>query len=475
METVLKSVIEITGGDSTSLELPYNSDENVVFEYSKNSGEVTSHRRIARLISGISGDVLKDEEIVFFQNNEIESDQDVFDDNKLKAVIAAPVKFLKDKKGILYIRFLESDFNQDFRKSLKKRLEFISRIISVAISRFHINKTLNDDINDLKIKYDFYRILSRKKKPENLSITLFDEIKRRFGYEDSRIYVFNREEDELVLRYASGKFQSDIGKSQKTGSGSLQTEVLEQGKSLYISDISREDISSNLNEKRGSVFILPLIDDGKNIGVMEIYSSEEENFPDDTRKVLEAISEEISVFLERTLRYKRAVERSRRDHLTGVINRRELEIEIKKTIARSRRYENKFSILFIDFDNFKHFNDKYGHSHGDKTLKHYTSLCKSVLRTGDLFGRYGGDEFLAVLHLADVIAAEEVTKRLLEKIRKDKNYPTVSLSGGIAVFPQDGEDFDTLINVADNACYHAKNNGGDRFVIGSNPPRGIIF
>ncbi|MEA1912217.1 MAG: sensor domain-containing diguanylate cyclase [candidate division WOR-3 bacterium] len=155
-------------------------------------------------------------------------------------------------------------------------------------------------------------------------------------------------------------------------------------------------------------------------------------------------------------------ERLMEDPLTGTVNRRILEEEIRKEISRAKRYKEKFSILFLDLDHFKEFNDNFGHPQGDETLKTFSKIIRKTLRRGDEFGRYGGDEFISVLYKTGTSTAREVAERLVKVVGQNKDLPDLTISVGIAAFPQDGNDLTKLVHNADNACYRAKNNGGNR-------------
>ncbi|MEO0206874.1 MAG: GGDEF domain-containing protein, partial [candidate division WOR-3 bacterium] len=115
-----------------------------------------------------------------------------------------------------------------------------------------------------------------------------------------------------------------------------------------------------------------------------------------------------------------------------------------------------------DFDNFKNYNDKFGHSAGDNILQRFSALMKEAIRDVDFLGRYGGDEFIAVLPETDSNFALVVGERIRKKIESENLDPPVTLSIGISVFPKDSKEKQKLIDLADNACYESKQMGGNR-------------
>lgn len=156
------------------------------------------------------------------------------------------------------------------------------------------------------------------------------------------------------------------------------------------------------------------------------------------------------------------------DELTGLSNRRYFNEFLTKLIDDIKDKEDEyFVIMFLDLDNFKLVNDTYGHKKGDTLLKHYASYIKNVIRENDLIARIGGDEFLILISNLSITNNENVVQILSNKIQnvfkapfiiEDKeNFITASI--GIAQYPMDGKDAETLIMNADIAMYEAKNSG----------------
>jgi len=197
---------------------------------------------------------------------------------------------------------------------------------------------------------------------------------------------------------------------------------------------------------------------------LDIESFRLNDFSEDTRNLLVSIGVHIAISLEKARLYERTKRLSGEDPLTGVLNRRRLEEEINREIERSKRHKTKFSLLFMDLDNFKRFNDKYGHLKGDELLISYSNIIKKLLRKGDIFGRYGGDEFVVLLYQTDINQSKEAAKRMMNAIVKEDDLLGLTFSIGISGFPYNGNNLKELINDADRACYKAKEKD-DKIVI----------
>ncbi|MFP4112831.1 MAG: diguanylate cyclase [Spirochaetota bacterium] len=149
------------------------------------------------------------------------------------------------------------------------------------------------------------------------------------------------------------------------------------------------------------------------------------------------------------------------DELTGLFNRRFLNIYLSKEVNRAQRYDYPFTIVFLDLDNFKTINDSYGHEVGDEVLAGIAHQILDLLRKEDFAARYGGEEFVVVLPHTDIRGAIAFSDRLAERLAQMR-FPhgvAVTCSGGIAAFPEHGIIAHDLLHNADTALYQAKLNG----------------
>ena len=155
------------------------------------------------------------------------------------------------------------------------------------------------------------------------------------------------------------------------------------------------------------------------------------------------------------------------DDLTGIMNRRIFDIEFKRDFVNAKRYNKSLSLLMIDIDNFKGINDKNGHFFGDLVLKLFSKEVSSLLREGDIFSRWGGDEFAIILHETSEVNALKVAEKIRLAVKnievktdKDSIYFTISI--GLSTLQTDDSDAMVLVDRGDKALYRAKDNGRDR-------------
>jgi len=166
-------------------------------------------------------------------------------------------------------------------------------------------------------------------------------------------------------------------------------------------------------------------------------------------------------------------EQSIRDYLTGLYNRRYLDETIDREILRAERSVFPVGIIILDVDYFKIFNDQFGHAAGDFVLQEIASLLKSKIRYADIVCRYGGEEFVVVMPEASL----QITIRRAEDLRKEvkqlglhydnQNLGKISISSGVAIYPDHGSTAEAVMKSADSALFIAKNSGRDKMVVAS--------
>jgi diguanylate cyclase (GGDEF)-like protein len=174
----------------------------------------------------------------------------------------------------------------------------------------------------------------------------------------------------------------------------------------------------------------------------------------------EAINEELR---NANLRLR---ELSLTDELTEVGNRRNFDVRIREEINRSTRFGHSFSLLLLDIDKFKKFNDDFGHPQGDTVLRALGALMRSISREGDVPCRIGGEEFAFILPetvKADALLFAERMRRGVEGgIKAPDGKLSITISIGLAAFPEDGKSSEDLVRSADEALYESKHAGRNR-------------
>lgn len=217
-----------------------------------------------------------------------------------------------------------------------------------------------------------------------------------------------------------------------------------------------------------SYLCIPMAAQGEMIGVLTFDAV---RMIDATERGLGiAASEQLALALANLRLQDTLRTQSIRDPLTTLFNRRYLEVSLVRELARAERRSLALAVLMLDLDHFKQFNDTYGHDAGDALLTEFAEVLKRTTRSEDIACRYGGEEFTVILLESDVDAARNraeqirvATAAMAVEHRRQK-LGRVSVSIGVALFPQDARTAEDLLRRADTALYQAKNAGRDRIV-----------
>ena len=175
----------------------------------------------------------------------------------------------------------------------------------------------------------------------------------------------------------------------------------------------------------------------------------------DEKDLLDALALEVGAALQNAQLYQEAIRLTDRDALTDLYNHRAVQNQLNANLARARRMSSEFTVLLMDLNNFKFFNDTYGHAVGDKVLSTVADCLRDCVRTGDVIGRYGGDEFIALLPETGNEGSMNVVRRITERLKRESYQQAndgrripIALSFGLAVFPHEAKSVLDLLAAA---------------------------
>ena len=224
---------------------------------------------------------------------------------------------------------------------------------------------------------------------------------------------------------------------------------------------------------------IPLIAHGNTIGMMHLYMGKQNELGEEMMQLAFTVGEHLGLALANLDLQEKLREQAVRDPLTGLHNRRYLEESIGNELMRAKRHKQQLSVLMLDMDHFKRFNDTFGHDAGDYVLKSLATLLSNAMRSEDILCRIGGEELAVLLPHTSVEAAIEVGNKLCAQVRdmhlkfNDTPLGKLTLSVGASTFPVDAEEAEVLLKLADTALYCAKENGRDQ-CRHTNPPQSLI-
>jgi len=235
--------------------------------------------------------------------------------------------------------------------------------------------------------------------------------------------------------------------------------ALASGEVVILRDTGGKQISCHSEAEPCGRIIIPLKAVNTVVGLISLYTDPETEVRESLTPLLTSLGSQIGIAINNSRLYEEAKSISFRDPLTGLANRRFLEIQLEKIFELARRHGQNQSVIMLDIDHFKIYNDTYGHQGGDQLLVILAKILMAQSRKSDYVFRYGGEEFLVLLPDTELSMALDAAERLRAAVEREAG---VTISLGVAGYRDGMPDKETLVKAADAALYRAKEGGRNR-------------
>ncbi len=346
-------------------------------------------------------------------------------------------------------------------------LEDTTSRVAVSMEKEYLREQLKEREEELSVINRSNVIITSSLDIQRIYDTFIKELKRVVDVNWAAIAVI--EDEELLFMAVS----TDIGSPWSVGEriplkGTATEWVVQHMKPIIDSDLSMEErfTTSKYHLQRSirSIAYLPLIISNQVIGTLTVASRNPNAYNARHLKLLEQLAAQIAMPIENARLYAKTERMARVDSLTGLLNRRSLDEILPSEIGRHSRYGGVFSLIILDLDSLKSINDNYGHLAGDELLRQTGNIIKNTIREADQAFRYGGDEFAVLLPHTHMDSAMKVAERIRQKTfaQIEIGSTPISVSLGLACWPEDGITPNDLLAAADTALYQAKRSGGNR-------------
>jgi len=282
--------------------------------------------------------------------------------------------------------------------------------------------------------------------------------------ERSLVWLVNDATDEIIPAVGLPDMGEFAGLRARLGEGLIGA-ACDRTRPIIVSDVARTAMSASDEPAADSWLLYPIVSQKRVLGVAQWTRPAGTPFSAEDAEQLEALVPQVGVAVE-SLRYRNKMrELAATDGLTGLLNHRRIGEMLRDEMRRAERYNRPLSVLMLDVDSFKSFNDAYGHVIGDQLLRSVSQLLQSGVRTVDKVGRYGGEEFIIVMpetHKDDAYLLAERIRTAVEEqayvvIAGEEIHRTISV--GVASYPEDGLNPQEVVERADSALYRAKDAG----------------
>ena len=393
----------------------------------------------------------------------------------LRMFVTKPINQLHEGADII------AKGNLGHRMNIKTgdELEYLaSAFNNMAVSLEGTKEELSKRIFELYALYNISKILSTTFEAEELLKEIVRRISSDLGMKDVAIMLLDDRSQKLYIASCTGcqspEITSRCEKARyKVGEG-VYGWVAISGEARLIKDVRQEKNilpEEILRPEIQSMIIVPFSVRGKILGLLCGYKKAPQSFERGDLSLFMAVAEQVALALENARLYKETKMMAITDGLTGLYNHRFFIARLKEEINRAERYDRPLSLIIMDIDYFKHYNDTHGHQGGDEILIGFADVITKTIRNSDIAARYGGEEFVIISSETSKEQAIQMAERM-RKIIEDYPFPkketqpggTLTVSFGVATFKVDATNADELVKKADDALYRAKESGRNRVV-----------
>lgn len=309
---------------------------------------------------------------------------------------------------------------------------------------------------------DFGRAWGTDLSMDNAMRVIFDMLRKLFRYQTCIIFSSASLGEESY--FVTKKYSSPYGEYCKNLYIKYGETIVGKGaqekKSLLIGDAKQSDSAHRLLEYEKSEMAVPLVIQDKVLWVLYIGQKEEKIYTQEDLQLFTLLAYQAALFLVYAESYEATVSLATTDGLTGLYTHRYFQERLLDEVKRAERYRLPLSLVMIDVDHFKAYNDAYGHPKGDTLLKDISQILRYYTRETDVDCRYAGDEFSLILIETSkanaVMIAERIRDAIVQRLNPEGAQVRITGSFGVASIPEDAKDKAELIIRADDALYNAK-------------------
>ena len=327
-------------------------------------------------------------------------------------------------------------------------------------------------IEELKHLMEFSDLMRDERQEDALIKHMATVLKERFQPDFMTVLMVDKEKNTIVAPVIDPPMSLDKFIRCETVLDPSLCRVMRTGHGVVIKDVTKEPVCECLSYAmdEGGYACLPLFTGGSSVGTVLTIKKEKGYWDNkETGKLLSTYIGLASSALDNVRLISLTKQASITDALTGMYNRRFFAETLEKQMSLAKRHKEPLCLLIADLDHFKNLNDTYGHTAGDRALQKVSAILKDSIRTSDVLCRYGGEEFAIIMPKTGISGALEKAEKI-RQYTESAGFDTVApgksvgitISIGIASFPENGTEYDVLVDAADGALYKAKRNGRNR-------------
>jgi diguanylate cyclase (GGDEF)-like protein len=338
------------------------------------------------------------------------------------------------------------------------------------------NQTLERRVKELSLLFEITKTINSTLELDEILHIITTMLGETMGYQEFAVLLLDEKKGEMRVKSTWGFANpNEIERIAFRRGEGISWVAAETGRFVLIPDTSRDNRYLHYKGKQlteGSFLSIPMKYKDKVVGVLNFSRPGVNAFPDSEVNFLTSVANQAAVAIINASLHQTTVELSITDQLTSVFNRRYFDRKLNEEVQAASRYGASVSMVILDIDHFKAFNDRNGHLAGDDALQRVAEVLMNKTRRVDTVARYGGEEFCVILPKIRKKNAFDVAEKLRKAVQNtrfpgEEGQPggKLTISLGISAFPEDGAEPQALIDAADIALYHSKRTGRNRAIL----------
>lgn len=376
--------------------------------------------------------------------------------------LAVPLVVRNELVGVLSV---ESPRLDAFTEEHEKLCTVVGTQAALAIDATRSRERLEQRLAELDALYRMSRLAAEPRDLSGVLAGLLDAAVRLLPPGWATLLLLEPDGRTLVVRASHGDGAPALGTSVALGSG-VAGRCAQLAQAVLVGEVAPGAATPGPPARARSEVAVPLLVEGRLAGVLAAGSPQARAFSREHGRTLAMLAQQAALVLGASQLRDELHRAAITDALTGLFNRRHFMRELTDHLRRVHRYRGRLALVVLDLDGFKPLNDRQGHPAGDRALQALAEVMRRSLRDTDVLARLGGDEFAALLLEADAPMALQVVERLRRSVQDAPlDGARVTVSGGLALFPEHALEAEALLAFADKAMYEAKRRGRNRVVL----------
>ena len=396
----------------------------------------------------------------------------------VRTVCLIPLVSKGKKLGVISIGEARSWEREPFQRGKINLLQTLATHISGLVQNALLYQALHRQTEHLEVLNRVTTVISSTLELDRLLEIIYEQLSKVIPSDTYFVSLFDPDELELDVRVLIDNGERFPPATLPLGKG-LASWVIQNQKPLLIRNVSTEweslpikPVKLGQDRMSESWLGVPMVLGERVLGLLAIASYTPNAFEEEDVGILSNVALQAALAVDNARHHAEVEEQARRDSLTGAYNHGHLLKRLYEEIAIAQKEQKQVSLIMLDIDFFKEYNDSYGHLVGDEVLRLLVKAIMSHVKRSDIVGRWGGEEFAVALPETSAIEALIVAERIRTTLanmklwsRDGRPIPKPTVSQGIAIFPDDVSDAASLVDLADQALYVAKQRGRDQIMV----------